>query len=248
MLCKRSTLLKSTILKLILLTPFLILIYIIYSKSAKEERNILLNQFKYKRNSIDKSLISINQWRKRLKQQVEQNLNKIPDEIKDLIIEKALNETEVGWPSLLASQYLEFFVNGSRMNFELSQNSRRVKLIDYILCEMLTEQGEFLKKILDGLWLILEESTWTLPAHLFMQKEGFGLPDPNQFVIDLGACEWAALVSWIKLIMGITILIFKTIRILILNFLTISHKSKSNTLMKFRREISPNISNDNKTY
>jgi hypothetical protein len=44
---------------------------------------------------------------------------------------------------------------------------------------MLTEKGKYMNHIADGVWLILEESTWVLPAGLRGQKEGKGLPDPT---------------------------------------------------------------------
>jgi len=39
--------------------------------------------------------------------------------------------------------------------------------------------GKYMDQIANGLWLILEESTWVFPAHIGAQHEGKGLPDPS---------------------------------------------------------------------
>ncbi|CAG2180743.1 unnamed protein product, partial [Oppiella nova] len=74
--------------------------------------------------------------------------------------------------------------------------------MDLVLGELLTDNKTYVEQIANGLWLILEESTWTWPAHLYMQKAGEGMPDPSQWVIDLGAGESSAYVAWIRLLLG----------------------------------------------
>ncbi len=69
---------------------------------------------------------------------------------------------------------------------------------------MLTEEGTYINHIADGIWLILEESTWISPAHLGAQKAGKGLPDPTEVIIDLGAGEASAFMAWIKFLLGIS--------------------------------------------
>jgi hypothetical protein len=58
--------------------------------------------------------------------------------------------------------------------------------------------------IADGVWLILEESTWEEPAHLKAQKAGIGLPDPTEIIINIGAGETSALMAWIKFLLGMS--------------------------------------------
>jgi hypothetical protein len=53
------------------------------------------------------------------------------------------------------------------------------------------------------LWLTLEESAEVYPEHLFLQKAGKGLPDPEKPVIDLLAAEAANQISFIGLLLGI---------------------------------------------
>jgi hypothetical protein len=170
-----------------------------YFTNAVKERNILWNQYKSETKSLD-----INGWRTKLKQEVETNLKKLPQNIKQELIERADNETHSSWPSLLVMDYLEFAIDGNRVHYEAFSFKRRKKLLNLIIGEMLTEKGKYMNHIADGVWLILEESTWVLPAHLKGQKEGKGLPDPTEVIMDLDAGENSASMAWIKFLLGMS--------------------------------------------
>jgi uncharacterized protein YeeX (DUF496 family) len=188
--------------KYLSLVLFLI-ITLIHFINAAQERNILWNEFDAKKSSIDNSLNGVNVWKNKLKTQIQDNLTKIPENIKKLIIEKAENQTKTDWPSLLVTEYLQFVINGNRDHYESSRNRRREKLINLVFGEMLTGNGKYMNHIVDGLWLVLEESTWTLPAHLYMQKAGYGLPDPTEYEVDLGVAATSSYIAWIKFVLGI---------------------------------------------
>jgi hypothetical protein len=98
---------------------------------------------------------------------------------------------------------LQYVVNGNRDHFEGSRGGRRGKLVKLVIGEMLTGNGKYMNHIVDGLWLILEESTRIYPAHLNMQKVGHGLPDPMEYEVDLGAASTSSLIAWIKFLLGI---------------------------------------------
>jgi hypothetical protein len=100
--------------------------------------------------------------------------------------------------------FLEFAINGDRYHYEGFRANRRKKLLNLIIGEMLTEKGKYMNHIADGVWLILEESTWIWPAHLRLQKAGTGLPDPTEIIIDLGAGEVSAFMAWIKFLLGMS--------------------------------------------
>ncbi len=76
------------------------------------------------------------------------------------------------FPFFKASQYLEFVTIGNRVYFEKTDTTRRVHLCDLVIGEMLTKKGTYIDQICNGLWLIMEESTWETPGHLFNQKAG----------------------------------------------------------------------------
>jgi hypothetical protein len=186
--------------KNLLTFAFVIFSTLFYFSNAAKERNILWNQYKSKTKILD----DINRWRTKLKQEVETNLKKIPQNIKQELIKRADNETHSSWPSLLVMDFLEFAINGNREHYEGFRTNRHKKLLNLIIGEMLTEKGKYMNHIADGVWLILEESTWIAPAHLGAQKAGKGLPDPTDIIIDLGAIIASAFMAWIKFLLSMS--------------------------------------------
>ena len=95
------------------------------------------------------------------------------------------------WPALPAALYMDFARTGTRVRFETPYFERRTRLGTLVLAECLEGRGRFLDEIVNGLWLILEESTWCLPAH----TGGLALPLPDTQYVDLFACETAMVLS-----------------------------------------------------
>lgn len=182
------------------LTSILILIslWVCPIVSVHKERNLLHNQFKDKTKSLD----HLNEWRIKLKDEFKTTLKNLPDDVKKAIISDADNVLKTPWEPLLAMTFLEFKINGNRNHFEGQNFNRRKRLEALVLAELLTEKEQYLNEIANGIWLIMEESTWTWPAHIGVQKAGTGLPDPNQWIIDLGAGESSAQVAWVKFLVG----------------------------------------------
>lgn len=101
------------------------------------------------------------------------------------------------WPQLLASDYMEFSENGNRVHFEEKYFRRRRMLTALVMAECAEAKGRFTPKIIDGLYLILEETGWCLPAHNSYQRDGEHhiLQDHARPVIDLFAGETAAILG-----------------------------------------------------
>lgn len=89
--------------------------------------------------------------------------------------EAALNEPI---PMLSATMYLDFVRNGNRSRYEGPCFQRRKMLFELVIAEYCERSGRFTDKIADLVWAILEESTWTVPAHLkyYPTHNEFGLP------------------------------------------------------------------------
>ncbi|UHS58276.1 heparinase II/III domain-containing protein [Agrobacterium vaccinii] len=111
-----------------------------------------------------------------------------------LLIDAAVKALDEPWSTILASDYIEYTQNGNRSRFEALYFARRIKLNALVLGECIEGEGRFLAEIVDGLWLICEESGWQLPAHNSHFRGGprTPLPDPQNPVIDLFAAETAA--------------------------------------------------------
>lgn len=117
-----------------------------------------------------------------------------PAAVRASLIEAAELALGEPWPTILAGDYREYSATGNRDRFERLYFSRRLKLNALVLGECAERQGRFLDAIIDGLWLICEESGWQLPAHNSHIRGGSRdpLPDPDNPVIDLFAAETGA--------------------------------------------------------
>ena len=91
---------------------------------------------------------------------------KINPENKDALVAKALPMLEKKYESLCASDFLMYARNGNRSVFEDKYFPRRTDLTTLVAAEAAEGEGRFVDKILDLVWMILEESTWIVPAHI----------------------------------------------------------------------------------
>lgn len=101
------------------------------------------------------------------------------------------------WPTLTATDYLDFTRTGRRAFFEDKLFSRRTLLNSMLLAECAEHQGRFLDSVLNGFWSICEEVSWCLPAHnsYIRDTPQLPLPDAGRPVIDLFSAETAAILS-----------------------------------------------------
>lgn len=105
-------------------------------------------------------------------------------------------------PQLTASLYREFAVNGNRSNFQDVYFGRRAELINKVLVECAYNDGRYINDILDLTWMILEETTWTLPAHNREVDGTDSLPDFKNHSLDLFLAETACTMAFVYCIMG----------------------------------------------
>ena len=121
----------------------------------------------------------------------------LPSQLKKEIIEAGQEAQKTPWTQLLISDFTEFSKMGNRLAFEDKYFPRRRKLSALIMAECVENNGRFFDDILDGLYLILEETTWCLPAHnsyIRDTKQEY-LPDVSRPIIDLFDAETGAFVA-----------------------------------------------------
>lgn len=118
-------------------------------------------------------------------------------ELKTKLIEAGEQNLKKEWPLILITDYMEFSRNGNRVHFEDKNFERRKLLNSFIMAECVENKGRFLDKILEGLYLILEETSWCLPAHNTYVRDGkqYPLPDAKRPIIDLFNAESGAEVA-----------------------------------------------------
>ena len=119
----------------------------------------------------------------------------LPEEIKSALIAEGEKYLGYDYPQILAADYMEFTRTGNRVHYEEKQFARRTALDALVLAECAEYQGRFLDDIVNGIFLICEESGWQLPAHNSADGPQLPLPDVTRPVIDLFAAETAAVLG-----------------------------------------------------
>ncbi|WP_049732580.1 heparinase II/III domain-containing protein [Rhizobium ecuadorense] len=130
--------------------------------------------------------------------------NGVPQAVRDVVVRDAEATLVRSWPLITAADYREYTATGNRSRFEALYFTRRRMLNDLVLGELVEGSGRFLPGIVDGIFLIAEESGWQLPAHNAYGRGGprLPLPDSSQPVVDLFAAETAALLATIVALLG----------------------------------------------
>lgn len=119
----------------------------------------------------------------------------LPNSIRASLVTEGEGCLGYAWPFLPATGIMEFVRGGDRLRFENLYIRRRTALTALVLAECAEGKGRFLDEIVNGLWGICEETSWSLPAHLNSPTRSGGLPDPARPVVDLFAAGPAAL-NW----------------------------------------------------
>ncbi len=105
-------------------------------------------------------------------------------------------------PALPATVFLDYTRNGNRNRFEDLMFRRRSRLHALVLAECLEDRGRFLDAIVDTVWAIAEESSWTIPAHQGAQQAKGGLPDTTEPIVDLFSAQTAHSFAWTLYLLG----------------------------------------------
>lgn len=126
---------------------------------------------------------------------------RIPEEKKNKILTDAEAMLSEPIPQLLASCYARFVRDGNRSEYEGYQFRRRIMLKTLTQAELIENQGRFLDKIIDLVWLIAEETTWVIPAHNYrlMEDSASNLLSPDvdgkTRILDLFSSETGAVMA-----------------------------------------------------
>jgi len=123
------------------------------------------------------------------------------------IISQAETLSQSDWPVLPAWRYMDFQRDGNRSRYEAVYFERRNRLLSFLAAECCEGKGRFMEGIINGLWAVLEESSWVIPAHNNHYPNTYcghdALPDVEKFrYMDLFSAGTGALVAAIYGIMG----------------------------------------------
>lgn len=140
------------------------------------------------------------------------DLNVMLERYGKCFVERAEKALDVPYPLLDATVYMQYARMGNRSNYEGLYFKRRSMLLDFALAELTEKKGRFTDRLIDGVWHILEESTWILPAHNATNKNNPGTPLPDAFFtaednddvkhIDLFSAATAGEMAWLWYLLG----------------------------------------------
>ena len=154
--------------------------------------------FEERKFNVDRKVLPYDQFKLFIDQEQGFTINE--EQIPRILMqaEEAL-EREI--PQLYAHEFMMFRRDGNRSIFESRYFPRRDIALKLALGEYIERKGRFTDKLIDVLWLILEETTWVLPAHN-PSKPGVNCCLPYAYhgevdYIDLFAATTAATLSWI---------------------------------------------------
>ncbi len=159
-----------------------------------EERN-MLSQL-YSEQEIDGLLLSGNSWITFPEYTDRKAWEEIPENIRIEIIRKGEESLNFEWGVVKATDYLEFVRSGDRRVMQDPYSARRRALQNMVLAELTEGEGRFLDQIINGIWALSEQTSWSASAHLSLQDAGPGLPDVEEPTIDLSGGEVSSLFSW----------------------------------------------------
>ena len=88
----------------------------------------------------------------------------VPEERRRAFVAEAEKQLATEWAVLPATRFLDYVRDGNRGRYESLLFSRRGKLADLVLGELVEGKGRFPDAIADGVWLICEETYWGVPG------------------------------------------------------------------------------------
>ncbi|MCG8307188.1 MAG: heparinase II/III-family protein [Cytophagales bacterium] len=120
--------------------------------------------------------------------------SEVPPALAKAYIKKAERYLDYNWPSVKATDYLEFIRSGDRRQEIFG--APKGALVSLMMGELMEGQGRFLDQIINGVWFYCEQGWWGWSAHMYLQKAPIGLPDVEDHTIDLNVGDVANLLSW----------------------------------------------------
>ena len=117
----------------------------------------------------------------------------------DLILHEAEKIKDGAVPQLLFSDYRKFQKTGDRAGFEQLYFRRRVNIAYLTLALCLTgDKGKYMPRLMDHLVAVMEETTWTVPAHSQWDKTRLLTRKPSA----LFCCETGAELALVHHLLG----------------------------------------------
>ena len=124
----------------------------------------------------------------------------VPDETRQEVLRLAEDFRSIPWPVRTAGGFLAFVRAGSRTADETPYFTRRRKLCAALMEQCVHPEAD-LTDVVDGIWMICEETAWVISAHNINPIPGapapadYPLPDPDCPYIDLFSAQTGMILS-----------------------------------------------------
>ena len=105
------------------------------------------------------------------------------------------------YPPLKAEDYFAFIRNGNRSVFESYYFARRTHLALFCMAEAVEYRKRFLPEVIEGVWQLMNEVVWYLPAH-GLYREGDPMPRFDQPRTDLFCAETGSTLACVAQMLG----------------------------------------------
>ena len=126
-----------------------------------------------------------------------------PD-LRKRILEEGESFLGYRYPAIYATNFMNFQRTGNRVLYEDLYFARRHALCALVTAECVERKGRFTADIVNGIFILCEESGWQLPPHNSYHRDSpqLLLPDSSRPVLDLFACETGALLACVSYLLG----------------------------------------------
>ncbi len=120
---------------------------------------------------------------------------KLGEGYKEEIIEQGEEALLHEWKLTLASTYLEYERTGNRELMK-EHNQARKSIVALTMAELLEGEGRFLSHLLDGLWIVCNEMSWSHAQHTRYQSSKRTLPIDGERPITLHSSNYGMTVAY----------------------------------------------------
>lgn len=162
---------------------------------AQEQRNLLTGTFTAAQ--VKEDLLPDTKWVAFPAYKDREGWGNLSPVYKTALIKRGEKALSYKWQLVPATEYLAYVRTGNRTGMQNIYNANIAGLKGLVLAELAEGKGRFTDQIINGVWAFCEMTTWSLSAHLSAQKNGLGIPDINDPIIDLEVGNTAALLAWV---------------------------------------------------
>lgn len=121
--------------------------------------------------------------------------DEISADYKKVLIEDGEKSLKYEWKPIMASAFLEYEKTANRNLMNLN-NSNRQHIVVLTLAELVEGKGRFLPHLIDGLWMMSQQYTWSHAQHTRYQSTRRTLPRDEERVITLHSSNIGASIAY----------------------------------------------------